>query len=499
MSERHDRRRRRAPPAAAGGGRRRRWRWLRRNLFGAALDARRHHRRRRRARRGCSSLVVDWALTEARWGVITDNLRLFLVGQYPADRGVARLAVPGSSLSVARGRCRPGRRARGSRTLAIDAGGWPGAASRRSCWPRPIGLVGGRRPGGQRGAGAGVGVRDRRSAFACRGERSTSAWLASLPVVLPAARRASAPTAAAHRCSTNVWGGLLLTVLLAVVGIVLSFPLGVLLALGRRSRLPGVRILSTAYIEIVRGVPARDDPLPGRHHAAAVPARGDAGIDRVVRAMGGITLFSAAYVAENVRGGLQAIPSRPGRGGPRHRPQRPSRPTSYIVLPQALRIGHPGQRRACSSACSRTRRSSSIVGLLELLGIGRAVLAQPEWFGAAFEVYAFVAVVFFVLCYAMSRPATGWSASWAWASADGRRMRRSTAGADADAGRSSSPRRPQVVRPAARAARHRPDRPGRRGGRHLRRLRLRASRRSSAPSTGSRSTSAARSSSTASS
>ncbi len=191
-----------------------------------------------------------------------------------------------------------------------------------------------------------------------------------------------------------MWGGLLLTVLLAVVGIVLSFPLGVILALGRRSELPVLRILSTGYIELIRGVPLvtilfmADIILP-----LFLP--GEWRLDRIARAMGGITLFSAAYVAENVRGGLQAIPTGQieaahalGLGG--------VQTNRYIVLPQALRAVIPANVGLFISLLKDTTLVT-IIGLLELLGISRAVLAQSDSFGASLEVYVFIAAVFFVL------------------------------------------------------------------------------------------------------
>jgi general L-amino acid transport system permease protein len=200
--------------------------------------------------------------------------------------------------------------------------------------------------------------------------------------------------------STNLWGGLLLTILIATVGILLSFPLGVLLALGRRSQLPIVRILSTGYIEVIRGVPLvtilfmADIILP-----LFLP--GEWRLDRVARAMGGVTLFSAAYVAENVRGGLQAIPT-----GQIEASQALGLSTTqmnlYIVLPQALRSVIPANVGLFISLLKDTTLVT-IVGLSELLGIGRQVLAQSESFGAYLEVYVFIAGVFFVLCYAMSQ------------------------------------------------------------------------------------------------
>jgi general L-amino acid transport system permease protein len=124
-------------------------------------------------------------------------------------------------------------------------------------------------------------------------------------------------------------------------------------------------------------------------------------IDNVIRAMGGLTLFTAAYIAENVRGGLQAIPN-----GQVEAAQaiglRGWQVNVFIVLPQALRIVIPANVGQFISLLKDTTLVF-IVGLLEILGIGRAVLAQSDWLGASFEVYAFVAAVFFVLSYTLSQ------------------------------------------------------------------------------------------------
>jgi general L-amino acid transport system permease protein len=200
--------------------------------------------------------------------------------------------------------------------------------------------------------------------------------------------------------SMTDWGGLLLTILLSIVSIALSFPFGVALALGRRSSLPVVRVLATAFIEIVRAV-----PLITLLFMAALlfPLLLPEGlrVDNIIRAMGGLTLFSAAYVAENVRGGLQAIPA-----GQIEAAQaiglRSWQTNLFIVLPQALRITIPANVGLFISLLKDTTLVA-IVGLLELLGIGRAVLAQPEWLGTSFEVYVFVGAVFFVLCYTLSQ------------------------------------------------------------------------------------------------
>ncbi|CAG0961992.1 partial Inner membrane amino-acid ABC transporter permease protein YhdY, partial [Anaerolineae bacterium] len=198
---------------------------------------------------------------------------------------------------------------------------------------------------------------------------------------------------------TSRWGGLLLTTMLSVASIVLSFPLGVLLALGRRSELPAVKWFSILYIELVRGVPLvtilfmTQIMLP-----LFLPT--DFRIDNVVRAMAGFTLFTAAYMAENVRGGLQAIP-----GGQVEAAEALGLSgmyvTLFIVLPQALRMVIPATVGLFISLFKDTTLVL-IVGLLDLLGVGRSVLAQPQYLGLQTEVYVFVAAIFFIFSYAMS-------------------------------------------------------------------------------------------------
>jgi general L-amino acid transport system permease protein len=198
---------------------------------------------------------------------------------------------------------------------------------------------------------------------------------------------------------SNLWGGLLLTFMLSLVSIVASFPLGVLLALGRRSQLPAVSFFSTVYIELVRGV-----PLVTILYMAQImlplflPA--ELRIANVMRVIVGMTLFTAAYLAENVRGGLQAIPS-----GQIEAAQalglNNAYVTLFIVLPQALRLVIPANVGLFISLFKDTTLAA-IVGILELLSIGRSVLAQPEWLGRQTEVYLFIAAIFFVFSYVMS-------------------------------------------------------------------------------------------------
>jgi general L-amino acid transport system permease protein len=199
---------------------------------------------------------------------------------------------------------------------------------------------------------------------------------------------------------TSVWGGLLITLLLSVGGIVLSFPFGVLLALGRRSSLPVVKLFSIFFIEIVRGVPLVTI-LFMFSIILALFLPTESRIDRVIRALMGIVFFTAAYTAENVRGGLQAIP--PGQiEAAKALGFKNLHITSLIVLPQALRMVIPtivGQ----FITLFKDTTLVYIVGINDLLGMGNAVLKlKPEFVRLQMEVYLFIALIFWVFSYFMS-------------------------------------------------------------------------------------------------
>jgi len=200
--------------------------------------------------------------------------------------------------------------------------------------------------------------------------------------------------------ATTAWGGLLMTLLLAVGGIVLSFPIGVLLALGRRSSLPVVKVFSIFFIETIRGVPLVTILFMFSVILALfLPA--ESRIDRILRALMGMVIFSAAYTAENVRGGLQAIP--PGQvEAARALGLNGFQITWFIVLPQALRMVIPttvGQ----FIALFKDTTLVVIVGINDLLGIGNAVLnLNPEFVRLQMEVYLFIAVIFWIFSYFLS-------------------------------------------------------------------------------------------------
>ena len=201
-----------------------------------------------------------------------------------------------------------------------------------------------------------------------------------------------------------LWGGLMLTILLAVVGITLSFPLGVLLALGRRSKLPVIKGFSVGYIEFVRGVPLITLLFMG---AAMLPlflpnSWGNPSL--LIRVTVAITLFSAAYLAENVRGGLQAIPKGQYEAADTLGLSGFSK-LRFIILPQALTKVIPAIVGQFIGLFMDTSLAS-LVGLLELVGVAKAVIQQPEWLGVpggvSRQVYLFVALVFFIFSFGMS-------------------------------------------------------------------------------------------------
>lgn len=199
--------------------------------------------------------------------------------------------------------------------------------------------------------------------------------------------------------STQQWQGLLLTLLTAVISICLSFPIGVLLALGRRSALPVVRTLCILYIEVIRGL-----PLIGILFIAGImlpyilPSHIQ--LDDVVRAICGLTLFSAAYLAENVRGGLQAIPQGQIEAA-KALGLNPILIVWLIVLPQALRSVIPtivGQFIGLFKDTSLLY----IISLVELTRISRSIINQPRFIGRYAEVYLFIGLIYWLFCYLIS-------------------------------------------------------------------------------------------------
>jgi general L-amino acid transport system permease protein len=199
------------------------------------------------------------------------------------------------------------------------------------------------------------------------------------------------------------WGGFMLNLFLAVCSIILCYPLGVLLALGRRSGLPLVRLVCTTYIELIRGAPLfvllllANVALGFFVPDSLAPATS-------TRAIVVFTFFTAAYMAEIIRGGLQSIP----RGqieAAKAVGLSPIRQTGYIVLPQALRNVIPAQIGQLISLFKDTTLAGIAMGLFELLQVSGAITAQPEFRGQGLiaETLTFAALMFWVVSYTMSR------------------------------------------------------------------------------------------------
>jgi general L-amino acid transport system permease protein len=198
---------------------------------------------------------------------------------------------------------------------------------------------------------------------------------------------------------TNLWGGLMLDVIISFVTVAGSLPLGILLALGRRSQLRVVRTLSVCYIELWRGVPLLTVLFMSAVLLPLFLPQG-ASVDRLLRAMVALILFNAAYMAEVVRGGLQGVDAGQEEAAASlglhwwHA-------QAFIVLPQALRIVLPGIINTVVDLFKDTTLVT-IIGLFDLLGAVEQALKDPAWLGFAKEGYVFSAIVFFVCCYAMS-------------------------------------------------------------------------------------------------
>lgn len=221
-------------------------------------------------------------------------------------------------------------------------------------------------------------------------------WLASLAIIVwlmgGGIGLASVPTSS--------WGGLPVTLILTVVAIGIAFPVGILLALGRRSQMPAVRITSMAFIEGVRGLPllsilfVASIMLPLFLPEQLLP-------DKFVRALVALTLFASAYLAEVIRGGLQAIPkgqyeAAEALGLSFWRAQR------LVILPQAITVVIPALANTIIVMIKNTSLVL-VVGLFDLISSGKAALADPAWPSPAAETFLFIGAIFFALSFSFAR------------------------------------------------------------------------------------------------
>ena len=341
------------------------------------------------------SAILRWAFFQADWRPVTRNPLLYLVGSYPRAQ-LWRVGLSLQLVSLLLG-ISTGLQRGSIRYLAVAVGLILGASSLLPLTGEMDSLT-------ARGfllvnpllIALGYVLASR---LAISGRLLSIGWLASL-VLIPILLRGFSQSESVPTVETTAWGGLLVTLFLAVGGILLSFPIGVLLALGRRSTLPVVKLFSTAFIEIVRGVPLVTILFMSSIILALFLPQGFR-IDRLIRALLGMTLFSAAYMAENVRGGLQTIPK--GQiDAAKAVGLSNFQTTLLIVLPQALRAVIPTIVGQLISLFKDTTLAI-IVAINELLSIGKAVLQSDiEFLQLQLEVFVFIAAVFWIFSSVMS-------------------------------------------------------------------------------------------------
>ena len=377
--------------------------WMRENLFGSALDT---------VLTVVFTLVLAWiayrvarfVFVDARWEVVERNITNLMVGGFPRDelwRLWAALFVLAAALGfgagaigvqrrreVAEGRARPmakgGLRRLGPLILLVAVLLWFAGSLEALLLVLAISAVG--------------------AVFNVLGRRTPQRLERYVPLlVLAAIVVAFLVVTAFGGVGWSQWGGFLLTVFLAVSAILLSFPLGVLLALGRRSSFPAVRVVCVAYIELFRGVPLITILFMAFFMIGFFLPEGVAAPSLVTRAIIGFTLFTAAYVAEIVRGGLQSVPA-----GQIEAAQAlglsPLRTTMRIVLPQALRAVIPGLVGQFISLYKDTSLVF-ILGLTELLAVAQNITKQPDFLaqGLFVETLVFASLVYWTGSYFMSR------------------------------------------------------------------------------------------------
>jgi general L-amino acid transport system permease protein len=196
------------------------------------------------------------------------------------------------------------------------------------------------------------------------------------------------------------WGGLAVTLILATFGLAFGFPLGILVALGRRSQLPAIKTLCVVYVELIRGV-----PLVSLLFMASVMfplfLPDGINIDKLLRAQIAIILFAGAYLAEVVRGGLQALPKGQSEGADALGLSYWQK-TSLIVLPQALRLVIPPLVNTFIGFFKDTSLVL-IIGIFDLLTAAKTAIIEPAWQGFSLEIYIAAGVIYFAFCFAMSR------------------------------------------------------------------------------------------------
>jgi general L-amino acid transport system permease protein len=359
---------------------------------------------------GAVSLWVLWSLLQfvfvtGRWEIIQVNLKLLLVGQFPAE---SLWLVEGSLIALAF-------------WLSAAVGGKPPSPEDRQSWGsrawdllQRFGLIlalgillvalGGWQESWALAGGVLLAVIGGRLLGVARRTRQ---WLARIPWLVWHGALLVAPIVLISRTliqsDVQLWGGFLINFYIAIIAIVLCFPLGVLLALGRKSTLPVIRLISTSYIELIRGAPLFVLLLlAGVALEFFIPS--DVAPGSVFRAVTVFTLFTAAYLAEIIRGGLQSIPQGQLEAG-RALGLSTVKITFLITLPQALRNVIPAQIGQFISLFKDTTLAGAALSIVEILKVSEAITKQDDFLGQGYiyEALAFVAFLFWVGSYVMSR------------------------------------------------------------------------------------------------
>jgi general L-amino acid transport system permease protein len=368
--------------------------WIKRNLFNSVLNT--------ILTIGClivmgwcATRLGNWMFTQAEWSSVTDNLRLLLVGRYPVQllwRIWIVVAVLSSLIGFSWGVLASGRWLNRGILMALAAcaaiafalAPWIGLDSTAK-WIGILALW---------IVGAASGWQLVKKLPALR-SGLTPIWFASFFILLWLIEGGLG----LRTVRRDDLSGLLLTILAAIAGIGLSFPFGILLALGRQSTLPVIRWLSIAYIEIIRGLPLVSIIFMSQVMLPFVLPAGSRP-ERVTRGIVGLTLFSIAVLAENVRGGLQSIPRGQYEAAKSLGLNAPLS-MGLIILPQALRAVIPTIVGQFISLFKDTSLLA-IAGLSELLGMGQTILANPKYIGRNEEVYFVIAVIYWGFCFLMS-------------------------------------------------------------------------------------------------
>jgi len=284
--------------------------------------------------------TIEWLVFNANWKVVTSNLPLYAFGSYPTDEQwrPATWIISLLSLSI----------------VTLCGPKWK--------WLRKNLLL---------------------------------AWISTIPIglYLLYGGLGLSPIMSRH------WGGLTLTILLTLCSSLLSLPLGIVLALCRQSSLPLIQKLSSIYIDVMRAIPLIAVLFFGQ---LLIPLFLPVGIeiDRVWRAIFAFTLFVSAYVAEDIRGGLQSIPNTQTEAA-NSLGLNQYQIIKFVLIPQALRIALPALTNQSIGLFQNTSLMA-ILGLVELLGVGRSILANPEFIGQYIEVYIWLACVYWSVCTIMA-------------------------------------------------------------------------------------------------